>query len=224
MVLQSPSNYVFVSVKTKWTAHISNIMKVAQIENNSSVDSSDVVSITGVVQSLPIMITENIVGFEGFSTKDIRIGDTAIFSSNVINDIVMDGEEDIIYRNRCYHQTKEYFAVDIREVFGVIREEKIIMINGWVMIEPFEESKIIIPQHLRKTKNAVKSNIIAIGNPRTTENRITAKTGDRVYFNSMKAAKYQINGKKFCILHQNQILGRDIEKHTKIMPPPFTEN
>jgi len=221
----APTNNLIVLPKRKWAKNISNILKIAQLENNSSVDANDVVTIVGEVISIPKKISTEYLGYNGFSTKDIQVGDTAIFSSTVINDtIVVEGKEDITFRNSIFYKAKEYFICDITKVFGVIRDLEIIMVNGWVMVEPFEESKIIVPLAIKRTKNAVKSKVIAIGNGRTYEKNITAKPNDTVYFNSMKTASYQINGKKFCVVHQNHILSREVQKTKEKTKPVFSEN
>src|SRR5574343_816799 len=110
------------------------------------------------------------------------------------------------FRNRMWYGDKEYFMADIRKIFGVIRGEEIIMLNGYVMTTQFEESRIILPQHMRKIKHAARAQVMHIGHPKSGVPSIDAEMGDWVYFNPFKAQKYTINEKKFCILNQDQIL------------------
>lgn len=207
-MIQSPANKVIVLPVARYTKNITDIMKRSAIQNGASVDPADVVNIVGEVISVPKYISPT-NDYKGFSIKDIKVGDTAIFSYKVIYDIIIKQEgEEPIYRNSIVYEGKEYFACDIRNLFGVIREGEIIMVNGFVMLEDFEESKIILPASLSKQKNAASSKILYIGSNRTNLSRITAQEGDTVFFNSKQAQRYQINDKKFIILQQDRILGK----------------
>lgn len=207
-MIQSPANKVIVLPVARYSKNITDIMKRSAIQNGASVDPADVVNIVGEVISVPKYISPT-NDYKGFSIKDIKVGDTAIFSYKVIYDIIIKQEgEEPIYRNSIVYEGKEYFACDIRNLFGVIREGEIIMVNGFVMLEDFEESKIILPASLSKQKNAASSKILYIGSNRTNLSRITAQEGDTVFFNSKQAQRYQINDKKFIILQQDRILGK----------------
>lgn len=207
-MIQSPANKVIVLPVARYSKNITELMKRSAIQNGASVDPADVVNIVGEVISVPKYISPT-NDYKGFSIKDIKVGDTAIFSYKVIYDIVIKQEgEEPIYRNSIVYEGKEYFACDIRNLFGVIREGEIIMVNGFVMLEDFEESKIILPASLSKQKNAASSKILYIGSNRTNLSRITAQEGDTVFFNSKQAQRYQINDKKFVILQQDRILGK----------------
>jgi|SRR3954469_9929417 len=209
-MVTSAENKVIVTVTTKYTKYISDILKRAALENNTSVDPADYVSIVGEIVSLPKRIS-NTRDYKGYSTKDIRVGDTAIFSSNVIYDLVIKEEDaEPIYRNLITYQAKEYWVADITKVYGVIRNGELIMINGYVMASLFEESKIYIPAAQKKVKSSVTSEVISIGNPLEGLAQISAKQGDTIHFNPMKATKYSINDKPFIILTQQHVLGKVI--------------
>jgi co-chaperonin GroES (HSP10) len=209
-MIQSPANKVIVHPKTKYIKHITDLMKRASIQNGASVDPSDVVNIVGEIVSIPATISDT-RDYEGFTTEDLQIGDIAIFSYKVIYDLIIKQENgEPVYRNLLPYNGKEYFLCDIRNLFGVIRGEDIVMVNGYVMLTEFEEDKIITPQAMKKHKKAKQSQIMHIGNPRTSLTPINAKNGDTVYFNSQKAQHYQINDKKFIILQQEKILGKEI--------------
>lgn len=209
-MIQAPTNKVIVHPKTRYIRHISDLMKRSSIQNGASVDPADVVNIIGEIVSIPQQITKDIQ-YQGYSTDDLQIGDIAIFSFKVIYDLVIKQENgEPIYRNLVNYNGKEYFSCDIRNLFGVIRGEEIIMVNGYVMLNEFEQDKIIMSQSLKKIKRAKYSHIIHIGNNRQHLPNIQAKEGDLVYFNSDKAQHYEINGKKFIILQQDKILGKEI--------------
>lgn len=208
----SPSNKVIVTVKHKYIGNISDLLKRASIQNNSSVDPTDVVNIVGEVVSVPKMVIDKF-GLQGFSTADIQVGDLAIFSHQVIYSFhEQEAGKDPVYKNRIWHEGKEYFAADISLIYGVIRNEEIIMINGYVMLRPFQESKIILSAGSKIAKGTVKCQIMHIGGALNNEPKIDAKQGDWAYFNPMIATKYQINNKPFVIVPQSHILGVNIHE------------
>lgn len=211
-MIQVAENKVMVQVVTRYTKYISNILKRAALENNTSIDPSDYVQIVGTVVSLPKTISDT-RDYKGYSTKDIRVGDTAIFSSNVIYDMVQkDPDAEPIHKNLITFKGQEYWVADITKIFGVIREGQIIMINGYVMATQFIDSKIYIPAAQKKAKSSVVSEVMHIGNPKENQLPIAVKHGDKIYFNPMIATKYEIKEKKFIILQQHQVLGKQVQK------------
>ena len=210
MKLIPPTNNVLVSVKQKYTSNISKIMKMAAIQNNASVDPADVVQIVGVVEGLPNKITTHLRDYEGFSTKDLEVGDTVIFSYKVIYDMLPIESTEPVYRNMMWYRGKEYFSADIRKIFAIIRGEEIIMINGYVMGTEVAESKIILPPSLKRIKQAAQTEILNIGMPKENATPLDVYKGDIVYFNPFVAQKYQINDKKFIIINQSHILGKNL--------------
>lgn len=210
-MVQAAQNNVYIKVAHKYIANLSSILKLASIENNSSVDPSDLVQIIGEVVSIPKTITTEKRGYEGFSAKDIRVGDTAIFRYDLIYNFVKQTPEgDPVYKNRIWHDGQELWCCDIQKIFGVIRDGEIIMINGYVMLSDFVEPKIVLAAHARKVRNAQKSEIMHIGGARLNENPISAVQGDTVFYNPNLAAKYQIKGKPFRIIQQSKILGKEV--------------
>lgn len=206
-MIQSTHNVVFVKIKTKMIKHFGKIMAIASA-NNLPANPADCVSITGEVVSLPKKIVQD-HWHTGFTTDDIQIGDTAIFSHQVINDLDDTYKDVPVYRNRIELKAEEYFAADIVHIFAVIRNGEIKMINGWVMLTMFQESKIVLPAEMKRLRNATKATIMHIGNSKTNQKPIDAKQGDTVYFNPFIAQKYEINDKPFTILPQEKILGKD---------------
>lgn len=208
--LETPTNNLIVKVKTKYISNISDIMKVSAIEHGSSVDSVDLVNIIGEVVGLPRTIQKEKINYKGFSLEDIQVGDTAIFSYNIIHDFKTQEDGEQVYRNRFVYRSEEYFVADITKIFGIIREDDILMVNGYVMLGEFKESSIIVPQSLKRLKKASETFVMHIGFPKTTEKPLDIKSEDQVYFQGNSAQKYQINGKKFSILQQNKIFGKKI--------------
>lgn len=208
-MIQPTQNNLIIKVATKYIGNISNILKVAAIENNSSVDPVDLVQIVGDVISIPKEITTKKRGYEGFSTKDIQIGDTAIFRYDVIYSFLQKTpDSDKVFRNRLWYEGQELWVCDIQKVFGVIRNGEIIMINGYVMVSDYIEPKIILSQATSRVRGAQQSSVMHIGYAKENLKPIDVETGDTVFYNPNLAAKYQIKGKPFRILQQNVILGK----------------
>lgn len=206
-MIQATENNLLISVATKYIKNISNIMKVAAIENNSSVDPADIVQIVGEVVSIPERITNDVRGYDGFSTKDIRVGDTAIFRFDVIYSFRNISATEREFKNRIWWDGKEYWNCDIQKVFGVIRNGEILMVNGYVMVADFETPRIILSQSYAKSRGAANSKVLYIGNPKIGQKHLQVEKDDNVFFNQNLAAKYQINGKYFRIIQQSALLG-----------------
>lgn len=210
--LETPTNNIIVKVHTKYIGNISKILQLSSIQHGSSVDSVDLVNIMGEVVGLPRKIQSEKIGYKGFSSEEIQIGDTAIFSYNIIHDFKSTEQgADAVYRNRFFYRGREYFVADITKVFGVIRDNEIRMINGFVMLGDFTESSIILPQSMKKIKKASETYVQHIGTPKTNERGIDVESDDTVYFNGASSQKYQINDKKFSILQQSKIFGKKVE-------------
>jgi len=202
-MLQATINNLLVRVDTKYIGNMSDIMRLSAIQDNASVDASDLVNIYGEVISVPKAISKT-KEYEGFSKDNIQVGDIAIFNYLVISEIVaIPDKDDVEFKNIIRYKGKEYFMVDIRNLFGVIRNGEIIMLNGYVMATQYEESKIILPLHLRNIKKAASCEVLY-----ASEENLSP--GDSIYFNPTLAQKYQIKGKKFSIITQNKILGKKV--------------
>ena len=206
-MIQAPTNNIIVSVATKYIQSVGAISKLSAIQNATSVGMEDLVQIVGKIESLPKMISPH-NEYKGYSTKDMKVGDTILFSYQVIHDMkVVDGQEGLEFANSFVHDGKEYFLCNIRHAFAVIRGEDIIMVNGYVMLSACEEKKIIIPHSAKRTVMAAFSEVLEIGHSRTHLSPINAKKGDTVFFDEKKAQKYELNHKKFLIIPQDKILG-----------------
>ena len=214
--MRSPTNQVIVNIRPKYIRHISSIMKLAFITDESTISPSDLVNIVGEVISLPKKIETHRREYKGFTTEDIRVGDTAIFSYKIVFDLIpppMVVEDDTIepvYRNRFFYKGEEYFTADITNIFGVIRDGEIIMINGYAMLENYKQQTIILPQYYRKNRRTSQSTLIGIGNPKTTRKKIDATTEDEILFDGRMAQHYKVNDKEFVILQQEQMLAKII--------------
>lgn len=206
-MIVSPENKIILKLATKYCKNFSDIAKRSAIENGASVNLEDLVSIVGEVVSIPKSISKD-KWHEGFSTKDIQVGDTAIFSFSIVYDWYQNTHMgDPLYKNLISIQGKEFWMADITKIYAVIRDEKITMINGYVMAKPFEKDIIITETKSKKTKGVKSSRLMYVGNPRENKTKIKAKQGDTIYYAPNLPIPYQINDKPFIILQQHQVLG-----------------
>ncbi len=208
-MIQAAQNNLFIKIDTLYIGNITSILKVAAIQNGSSVDPAEIVNIMGEVISIPKTITTDKRGYAGFSTKDIRVGDIAIFRFDLIYDFRDVSKTAKTYKNRIWFKGTELWSCDIQKVFGVIRDGEIIMVNGYMMITDFVPNKIILSQSNGRVRTAQTSEVMHIGSPKTNENPISVERGDKVFYNSNLAARYQIKGKPFRIIQQDKILGKE---------------
>ncbi len=210
-MMLTPFNNIIVKVQTRYIRNISNILKMSAIQQGASVDPVDVVNIIGEIVGLPKSIGSS-REYEGYSLQDIKVGDKAIFSHSVIFSFSENGTNDEpVHKNMFFYKGEEYFICDIQKLFAVIRDGEIIMVNGFVMIYDFPESKIILSTKEKKKTITESSEVMHIGRPKTNQpNFTTIFSGDAVYFNPQKTIKYQIGGKPFRIISQSHILGKQV--------------
>ena len=207
-MIRNAENKVIVTVKTKYIKNFTDIMKVAQLQNQNTVKAEDIVNIVGEIVSIPNTVSKD-RSHEGFTTKDIQVGDIAIFSHSIIYDWYQkEHNGELLYKNLISIQGKEYWAADITKIYGVIRDGEIIMVNGYVMATTFVDDKIVVAAVSKKIKGCKSSTVMHVANPKETLQKIPIKQGDTIYFNPMIAQKYQINNKPFIIIQQHQILGK----------------
>lgn len=212
-MFQSPINNVIVKVQTKYIRNFTSLLKIAAIQQGTSIEPMDYVNIIGEVVSVPKVISHNKREYKGFSAHDIQVGDTAIFSYKVIGTTVQkEPDAEPIFKNLINYRDKEYWAVDIIELFAVVRDNQIRMQNGYVMLEEMAKPSMILlhndTKRLNTTATAIVSNI--------AKNWLGVQQFDRVYYNPNKIQLYQINGKPFGIIREKDILGREIPTYKEI--------
>lgn len=211
MKFRPPLNNVIVSVKTKYIKNFTKILRLAAIQQQSSIEPADYVNIVGIVEAVPLMVKGG-REYEGFSADDIKVGDIAIFSSSVIYEFAqIEPDAEPIYKNSFWWDGAEYFSCDITRLYAVIRAGEIIMQNGYVMIENIDKQpQIYLPQHIRKSIKTSSGTLTQIGNPLVGKTNIDCSRGDTVYFNPNILVHHKIDEKEFYILQQKHILGKAV--------------
>jgi hypothetical protein len=212
-MIQSLQNNIICSIYPKFISGYSNIIKAANSNPGSQLNPADLVNIVGTVVSIPKRITTDKWGYQGYSTKDIQVEDKLIFSYTIVYNLEEVEFSDVpLYKNMFWYQGKEYWKVDIQQAFAVIRDNEIIMLNGYCMVEDMDvEAKIYLPQYLQRIAKTGSGILSHIGNPLEHKEKITAKQGERIYYNPNLLQRYQIKDNKFGIIRQDQIFCAEVE-------------
>lgn len=211
-------NKVLVKFKTKYIRNFTSIMKLAAIQNNTSIEMADMVNIKCEIVAIPKEIKDT-WGVTGYSTKDIKPGDYAIVSHAVIFDFLSTApEEDPVFKNEVFYKGESLFMADIQHIYAIIRDGQIRMQNGYVMLEQLEApSLIVMPANVKKLINAYHGVVSYIGHSLRGETGIDIQRGDKVYFHPNKIRNYQIEGKPFGIIKQDHILGKSIPSYEDLV-------
>lgn len=206
----SPFNNVLVAIDQKFIAEVTNAIRMANLNNGSQINPADFVQIIGTIVSVPKMISER-HDYKGFSVKDLKVGDKAIFSYTVIFSFIEGEDGNATYKNVFWYKGKDYWKVDIQSLYAVIRDGNIIMVNGYCMVQDWSApSAIILPNSEKKKLRASTAVLTQINNNLQGQQRIEAQAGDIVHYNPSKLIEYSINGKKFGILRQKDILAIEV--------------
>ena len=207
---QSGSTYVLLKVKSKFTAHFEKMIAAANLHVGTKVNPADYVNIVGEVVAVPRSVAKR-HDLKGFSPADIRVGDQAIFSYQVIYDLEELPDGQFKFRNELNYKRNGVFRAQLSHIFAVIRDGEIIMVNGYVMLQEISQpSQLVLVTAKRMTPNAVSATVVGVGNPLTTQRPIEVQIGDKVVLDHRKIQHYQIKDEKFGIVQQRHIYG--IEK------------
>lgn len=211
-MIQSPFNNLLISVRDVFVKQFGAVAKTsAMYGQTSDINPADMVNIVGEIVSLPSVVTNDKRGYEGFSTKDMKVGDSVIFRYDVIHSYTSDNTR---FKNMFWYNGKEYWVADIQKIFAVIRKGEIIMVNGYCMLESYNNPMNIIIPHTMKNIDGIGSALLThIGNNLTHLKNAKANPGDTVFFDPRKIQKYEIGKKKFAILTQKQLMGVAPELH-----------
>lgn len=205
-MLQPPFNHLLLKIGDTYVKQYGAITKTsAMYAHGANVNPADMVNIVGEVIAVPLAVSEDRLGYKGYSTKDIQIGDTAIYRYDVIFSFTGDKGH---FKNLFYYRKKEYWVADIPKIFAVIRKGEIIMVNGYCMVEHYSTpSNIILPQYLQNVDNIGRAELAYIGNNLTHLQNVDAQRGDIVLYNPRSLQKYEIGKQKFGIIRQSDIYG-----------------
>lgn len=146
-------------------------------------------------------------------TIDMQPGDEILMRYDVVFAYKDQPDRDTpIYKNLLFQwnektgRYEEYWKCDILQIFAIIRD-RIIMVNGYVMLDPVIENKedfstlIIRPDNYKEVELKEKAVIRHIDN-----NKFCLQAGDIVYVNPSTVMCYTINTDKFYLIKERNIL------------------
>ncbi len=152
--------------------------------------------------------------YEGM-TIEVQPGDRILMRYDVVFSYTHQPERDTpIYKNVLLYQGIEYWKVDLQKIFGIIQEDTIIMVNGYVCCDLLEEEQedsglILRPDNFRKKERRDKMVVRYIGRPLAGQPALNCDPGDIIYCSPGVAQLYEINQKNFYIIKQSHIVGMD---------------
>lgn len=216
MALTSATNHVIVTIDTKYISDLYNMIRRAALNPGSQINPADYVQITGQVVSAPKSICGR-ADYKGFTTKNIQVGDTAIFSYRVVFTFDEAADGSATHKNAFMYRGKEYWKVDIQDLFAVIRDGNMIMQNGYCMVQGMTAPPVLImPVHTKRAVNVASATITHVGDNLSGVKPIHARNGDTVFYNPSKLQQYRINGKEFGILRQKDILAFSVADYNPL--------
>lgn len=146
-------------------------------------------------------------------------GDKVFFHYLVSENCIKDGR---------YYEVdgRIYFMVKYDRIFCAKRGDEVVMVNGWVLVEPVEEdvykTNLILPEYLKKQVSQKEGIVKYVGpavrsyffEPEIVENDKDAKPGDRILFspNSDIPLEYDLHAsfegkKKYFRMQRKDIFG-----------------
>lgn len=176
------------------------------------------VSVTGTVISVPNRIQKKVDGYEKPEYKglkqDVKVGDTVIFSYMVCFDMDLKERDTPVHANLFYHNGEWFWKVDYQFVLGYIRDGVLSAATGYVFLEAVEDGTekiglIWMPESTVKEKAKDKARVLAVGENKEHEPKLSIREGDIVYYPERFGQKYEINNRKYIVLNQNYLVGAE---------------
>lgn len=204
-MIQPPVNNLLVKVKSIFSRYVSDIIKTSFAESNASdINPADYVTTVGEIVALPRKITTEVPWLANFSLENIRVGDVGIFSYMVVSSVDV-GDENQKFANCFWYKGQEYWRCGIEQLFGVVRDGGIQMVNGYCMLEKIKPiSSLILPGHLKQTLGVSEATITHSSNLKGV------LPMDKVFYNPRRVQIYNVNDHEIGIIEGKHILGHQI--------------
>jgi co-chaperonin GroES (HSP10) len=115
------------------------------------------------------------------------------------------------FKNLIEYNGEQYWKVDYNHVFALRRNGQIMMVGGYVFVEPVSE----IPQsgliHLLrpiKAENEATARVLVVNEPRKGQKDLGIKPMDIVLYDRRYAQQYNVFGKDVLVLKHYQVLAK----------------
>lgn len=143
-----------------------------------------------------------------FNALNVSVGDQIYFSYQVVEDKEQRDRDTDVHRNLLFYKGKKAWLVAPDLIYFKVRDDKIEMLNGYVLLDMIEEetkSSLIIPDYLKKVKVIGQARVIAAKE---------YKAGEVIMFDKRFVETYELFGKEYYILNETRILARDNSRRT----------
>lgn len=156
------------------------------------------VRIFGTVLSIPMRGTNRYSVENGKIEPEVQVGDKIYFHYNVL----MNKEN--------YLEDNKWF-IPYYHIFCAVRDKKILMIGGWVLVKPIiekkeKEGRFFIPEFSKKKKINNFGILKHIGTPMKDQPALDIEEGTYVYFSEMDCFENEIEGEIYYCMQQEDLL------------------
>lgn len=192
--MRSPLNKFTVAIEKPFMDEVQTASGI-KLYRDTTFNPSQYAATHGTVTALPLFLK---------TPTSVQEGDQVFFSYHVVMDRVQRERDTDVHKNMIFYKQNKYWLVDNSLVYFSVRDDKISMQNGYVLLDIIEEevkSTLIIPDYLKKVKHISKAKVIASGNN-------DVSVDDIVFFDSRFVETYELWGNDFYILKQERILAR----------------
>lgn len=213
-MLTCPLNNILVTIPNKFYDTIEFDSGV-KLYKDTGYHPEESAMLEAVVVSIPRAI-QGRADYEGMTTP-MKPGDRILMRYDVVYSYINQPENDTpIYKNVLLYNGEEYWKVDIQKIFGLILDDEIFMINGYVLCDILYDdtrSKRIIlpgnaqvPELFKPILPADRLRVKHIGFPLFGHLQLGVSVGDDILAMQGVAQRYEINDTAFYIIKQSHIL------------------
>ncbi len=179
-MIQSPENYILCELEKRYQDEYKGLFI------DTTWTPEEYATLEGTVISAPRRVESD--GYRKI-TGTVQNGDKIFFSYSTIFEYIAQPEEDTpIYKNLVLYKGKEYWKVEMGEVFCIIRGDDFEMVTENILLEPLGDNT---------GRVAGKPNI-----------NLSCNVRDIVCFEPQYVQKYNIKGKEHYILPSRRIIAK----------------
>lgn len=209
--LTAPLNTAYVQIEKKFYDTV-EFESGVKLYRDTSFHPEEHAMLQGTVVSIPKAIMKR-YDYNGMR-MEVQPGDQILMRYDVVFSYLNQPDRSTpIYKNVLLYQGEEYWKVDVQKIFGIVRGDKISMINGYVCCDILEEEQedyglLIRPDNYRSTQYRDRMRIKYMGKPLAGEPTLCCRPGDIIYCVPGVSQSYEINLQKFYIIKQRHIIGQ----------------
>lgn len=195
-MIQAPENYVLVEIEKKFQDEDGGILI------DPTWNPEEYATLEGVVISAPVRTSSDNCRTV---TGDVKNGDKVFFSYGVVFDYKeQPNNENPVYKNLVIYEGKEYWKVDMGEIFCKVTDKGVEMVTENVLIEPWHpvtsmDFKGIHIQQVYKKETGIVRGI---------NSNINCEIGDKICFEERFVQEYNVFGKIHYIIPLRRVIAK----------------